>query len=71
MIRYRPIALHGGDGWGTRHPNEREHGVQVGGSGGRIIGDGWRLDRAAAERLAEELQMAFDAGAESREGDDG
>lgn len=67
MKRYRVIPLHG-EGTGARgepiNLDRREHGVQVGGSGGRIIGDGWGLGRSEAERLAHELQAAYQAGAE-------
>lgn len=66
--RYRAIALHG-DTLGMRgnpvHPDQRAHGIQVGGCGGRIIGQSWSLDRQRAEDIAVELDRAH------REGSDG
>lgn len=66
MSRHRVIPLHGASfcmSGAPVHPDHRAHGVQVGGCGGRIIGDGWQLGRAEAERLARELDAAYQAGA--------
>lgn len=64
--RYRVVALHGRGGSFEHipHPDTRAHAVQLGGTGGRLIGEDWGLDHAAAERLAEELEIAFETGAE-------
>lgn len=67
--RYRVIPLHGVSAPEAGGPpvaaDNRAHGVQVGCCGGRIIGDGWRLDRVTAERFAEALEDAFEAGQET------
>jgi hypothetical protein len=38
--------------------------LQVGGTGGRLIAEELQLDRPGAELLAEELEAAYEAGAE-------
>lgn len=63
--RYRVIPLHGLAGSpeiAAMSVDKRAHGVQAGGCGGRVIGTDWRLDRRQAEKVAAELEIAFEAG---------
>jgi hypothetical protein len=61
MERYTPYQA--GTGYDWRGPY---YGIRVGGPGGRIICDKFRLDRDEAVDLCEILQAEYEAGQQSQ-----